>query len=87
MNTLKENIIVDIEKLLNSYDDNHSTTINRDLLKFMDETTLKDILNSLLKQKENSTVIIASYKYEIVYKIYKKLSKLDGIQILDIWGK
>jgi len=53
MNTLKENIIVDIEKLLNSYDDNHSTTINRDLLKFMDETTLKDILNSLLKQKEN----------------------------------
>jgi len=40
-----------------------------------------------LKQKENSTVIIASYKYEIVYKIYKKLSKLDGIQILDIWGK
>ena len=49
----KQELIKDIEKLLNSYDGQKPTSINPTLLEFMDEATLKDIINSLLTQKES----------------------------------
>jgi len=49
----KAQLIHDIETLLNSYGDGAPTHINPDLLSFMDEETLKSIIGSLLKQKEN----------------------------------
>ncbi len=52
--TKKEELILDIQNLLNSYDDVNSTNINPDLLKFIDENTLIDIIDSLLSQKENN---------------------------------
>ena len=49
----KEELIHDIETLLNSYgEDVPVTEINPVLLEFMDESTLKTIIGSLLKQKE-----------------------------------
>lgn len=48
----KEQLIEDIQNLLNSYDDVHTTSINPDLLQFMDEKTLISIIDSLLDQKE-----------------------------------
>ena len=53
---IKNRLILDIEKLLNSYDDVHSTHIDKNLLQFMDENTLKDIISSLLEQKEKLDV-------------------------------
>ena len=50
--TDKEKLILDIENLLNSYSNENSTQINPALLEFMDENTLKDILKTLLIQKE-----------------------------------
>ena len=50
----KENLIKDIEQLLNSYNGEETTSINPDLLKFMDEDTLLSIIDSLLVQKESS---------------------------------
>lgn len=50
----KEELINDIQNLLNSYGDLHKTFINADLLKFMDEKTLLDIIGSLLDQKEDT---------------------------------
>lgn len=50
--TKKEQLIEDIQNLLNSYDDTHTTTINPSLLEFMDEKTLISIIDSLLNQKE-----------------------------------
>ncbi len=50
----KEELILDIQNLLNNYDDVHSTSINPDLLKFMDEKTLISIIDTLLMQKENN---------------------------------
>jgi len=50
----KENLIKDIEQLLNSYNGEETTSINPDLLKFMDEDTLLSIVDSLLVQKESS---------------------------------
>ena len=50
----KEQLINDIETLLNAYGDGAPTHINPDLLAFMDEETLKSIIGSLLKQKENA---------------------------------
>ena len=52
--TKKEELIQDIQNLLNNYDDVNSTDINPDLLKFIDEDTLIDIIDSLLLQKENN---------------------------------
>ncbi|WP_321778330.1 hypothetical protein [Sulfurimonas sp.] len=49
----KEQLIKDIQLLLNSYDDENTTDINPNLLKFMDENTLVNIIDSLLKQKED----------------------------------
>ncbi|NOQ31537.1 MAG: hypothetical protein GQ570_10475 [Helicobacteraceae bacterium] len=50
----KEQLLDDIEKLLNSYEDSSITTINPDILKFMDEESLKGIISSLLDQKEKT---------------------------------
>ncbi len=50
----KQELIKDIEKLLNSYSGQKITAINPDLLEFMDENTLKEIINSLLTQKDNA---------------------------------
>ena len=50
----KEQLINDIETLLNTYGDGTPTQINPSLLSFMDEETLKSIISSLLKQKENA---------------------------------
>jgi len=50
----KEELIKDIETLLNSYDaETPPTVINPELLAFMDEETLRNIIDSLLRQKEN----------------------------------
>ncbi|PHQ65711.1 MAG: hypothetical protein COB99_02465 [Sulfurimonas sp.] len=54
MNSTKEQLIEDIQNLLNSYDNENSTSINPDLLEFMDEKTLISIIDSLLTQKEES---------------------------------
>ena len=50
----KTDLIHDIQQLLNSYTGTTTTSINPDLLEFMDETTLKSIIADLLKQKENT---------------------------------
>jgi hypothetical protein len=47
----KERLIVDIEKLLNTYGGN--TSINPTLLEYMGEDELKDIISMLLKQIED----------------------------------
>ena len=49
----KEQLILDIQNLLNSYNNVDSTSINPQLLEFMDENTLIQIIDSLLTQKEN----------------------------------
>ena len=48
----KEQLIQDIQNLLNSYNGIRPTSINPDLLTFMDEKTLISIIDSLLTQKE-----------------------------------
>jgi len=53
MSERKKQLILDIQKLLNSYDGVSQTTINPDLLEFMDEQTLVDVIDSLLTQKES----------------------------------
>jgi len=50
----KEQLIQDIQNLLNSYEGINPTSINPDLLKFMDEKTLISIIDSLLTQKEDN---------------------------------
>lgn len=50
----KEQLIIDIQNLLNTYEGIHKTSINPDILKFMDENTLISIIDSLLNQKEDS---------------------------------
>jgi hypothetical protein len=53
MSSTKIELISDIEKLLNSYgDETPPTVINPALLEFMDEDTLRSIIDSLLRQKE-----------------------------------
>ncbi len=54
MENRKEKLIIDIQELLNSYDNVKSTSINPNLLEFMDEDTLISIIDSLLVQKERS---------------------------------
>ena len=51
----KEQLIIDIQNLLNNYEGIRPTTINPDLLKFMDEETLISIIDSLLNQKEKNS--------------------------------
>ena len=52
----KEQLIKDIQNLLNSYNGIRPTSINPDLLAFMDEKTLISIIDSLLTQKEENSV-------------------------------
>ncbi|MEN4045172.1 hypothetical protein FJR45_06450 [Sulfurimonas sediminis] len=52
----KEQLIKDIQNLLNSYDGIRPTSINPDLLQFMDEKTLIDTIDALLTQKEKNSV-------------------------------
>ncbi|MDQ7061882.1 MAG: hypothetical protein Q9M40_01145 [Sulfurimonas sp.] len=54
MNTNKDKLINDIQQLLNTYDGVDKTSINPNLLEFMDEATLISIINSLLTQKEDA---------------------------------
>jgi len=50
----KEQLIDDIQNLLNTYKGIHKTSINPNLLEFMDKDTLVSIIDSLLSQKEAS---------------------------------
>ena len=54
MQSNKEQLIKDIENLLNSYEGGSVTHINASMLEFMDEETLKSIIDSLLRQKEKT---------------------------------
>jgi len=54
MDTNKQKLIEDIQNLLNSYDGISPTSINPDLLEFMDEKTLLEIIESLLIQKDEN---------------------------------
>ena len=54
MDTNKEKLINDIQQLLNTYDGINKTSINPDLLEYMDEKTLISIIDSLLTQKEDA---------------------------------
>ena len=54
MDTNKQKLIEDIQNLLNSYDGISPTSINPDLLEFMDEKTLLEIIESLLTQKDEN---------------------------------
>jgi len=54
MNDRKKQLIKDIQNLLNTYSGVGTTSINPDLLEFMDEDTLVSIIDSLLNQKEES---------------------------------
>jgi len=49
----KSQLVKDIQNLLNTYDGITQTVINNDLLEFMDEQTLINIIDSLLQQKED----------------------------------
>jgi len=49
----KAKLIDDIQQLLNAYSDTTVTTINPELLKFMDEATLKSIIHNILDQQEH----------------------------------
>jgi len=50
----KDKLIEDIQNLLNTYDGISPTSINPNLLEFMDENTLLSIVDSLLTQKEDA---------------------------------
>jgi len=54
MSTRKEQLIEDIQNLLNNYEGIRPTFINPNLLEFMDEDTLIQIIDSLLNQKEEN---------------------------------
>ena len=50
----KKQLVKDIQNLLNTYEGVHETQIDPKLLDFMDEETLKNIISSLLYQKEDA---------------------------------
>lgn len=49
----KQQLIQDIQNLLNNHKGISMTHINPQLLEFMSETDLKDIISSVLEQKES----------------------------------
>jgi hypothetical protein len=49
----KAKLINDIQELLNVYSDTTITSINPELLEFMDEATLKSIIHNILDQQEH----------------------------------
>ena len=55
MDARKEQLINDITQLINSYEGVAPTSINPDLLEFMDDATLISIIDSLLQQKEQQS--------------------------------
>ena len=68
MEDTKRKLIQDIENLLNSYSGVQNSTINPDLLQYLDETSLKDIIKDLLTQKEN--VVDSNLEYLEQFKKY-----------------
>lgn len=54
LDSRKRKLISDIQQLLNTYDNINATSINPELLEFMDEDTLVSIIDSLLTQKEDA---------------------------------
>jgi hypothetical protein len=54
MESTKEQLISDIENLLNRYEGVKQTHIDPALLQFMDKQTLLSIINSILRQQENT---------------------------------
>lgn len=54
MESTKQQLINDIQNLLNRYEGLSPTSINPALLEFMDQATLISIIDSLLKQQENT---------------------------------
>ena len=54
MESTKQQLINDIQNLLNRYEGLSPTSINPELLEFMDKETLLSIISSLLKQQENT---------------------------------
>lgn len=52
LDSRKSKLISDIQQLLNTYENVNTTSINPELLEFMDEDTLVSIIDSLLNQKE-----------------------------------
>lgn len=54
MTSRKQQLVQDIQNLLNTYSGSSFTSINPELLEFMDEKTLIGIIDALLDQKENS---------------------------------
>ena len=54
MSERKNKLIGDIQQLLNTYDGVNETSINPNLLEFMDEETLLSVIDSLLTQKEDA---------------------------------
>ena len=54
MDSRKQQLIKDIQNLLNTYSGVSATTINPELLEFIDENTLISIIDSLLVQKEEA---------------------------------
>ncbi|MFA6191842.1 MAG: hypothetical protein WC665_05765 [Sulfurimonas sp.] len=50
----KKKLIEDIQNLLNTYSGVNTTFINPDLLEFIDDETLINIIDSLLVQKEEA---------------------------------
>ena len=69
LDSRKNKLISDIQQLLNTYDGVDKTSINPDLLEFMDENTLISIIDSLLIQKEDAkeadTQWLQKFKKEI----------------------
>jgi len=63
----KEKLIKDIQDLLNTYDALSNTSINPNLLEFMDEKTLKSIIGSLLDQKEASKEVDIEWLEQFKY--------------------
>ncbi len=67
----KDQLIEDIQKLLNSYEGVKETEINPNLLAFMDEETLINIIDSLLTQKENA--VDSDTQWLEKFKKYKQM--------------
>lgn len=54
MESTKEQLITDIEKLLNRYDGIKPTHIDPALLQYLDHKTLLSIIDSILRQQEKT---------------------------------
>lgn len=66
----KEELILDIQNLLNSYQGIQNTIIDSHILEFMDEDSLKSIIHSLLDQKES--LMISDVEWLEKFKKYEQ---------------